>query len=296
MENGSLHFKTITVATDLTYTSSSALRYAQALAVFHHAALCVVHVIDPVGYAFPCGEPLFHEGGRAAHEELKRIEEETRLMGIPIHSVVETGTICERILEAVKNSHSDLLILGTQGKTEAGRIALGRVARRLLAKAPCPVMTVSPDAEASLPWAGCWRRVLAATDFSPTSIAGLKCAHQLALRQLIALHVSACQREGDCSCCRGRLRFIAPFNESHTVPVEHIVTSGNAGEMIAEYAHKYGVDLVVLGSPADELAEEDLETSTVLQVVSNVACPVLCVPVARRSATVNGMIREVAFA
>ncbi len=30
-----------------------ALRYAQALAVFHHAALHVVHVIDPVAYAFP---------------------------------------------------------------------------------------------------------------------------------------------------------------------------------------------------------------------------------------------------
>jgi nucleotide-binding universal stress UspA family protein len=296
MKNAGLHFKTITVATDLSYTSSSALRYAQALAAFHHAALSVVHVIDPVAYAFPDGEPSFHEAGRAAQEELKRIEAETRLMGIPVHSVIETGTICERILEAVKNRHADLLIVGTQGKSEAGRMALGRVARRLLAKAPCPIMTVSPDAEASLPWAGCWRRVLAATDFSPASIEALRCAHQLALRQLIALHVSGCKRESDCSSCLGRLRFIAPFNESHTVPVEHIVISGNAGEMIAEHVRKFGVDLVVLGSPANELAEGDLETSTVLQVISSVACPVLCVPQMGQFATPNHLIREVAFA
>ncbi len=296
MENGSLQFKTITVATDLTYTSSSALRYAQALAFFHHATLCVMHVIDPVGFAFPEGEPSFHEAGLAAKEELRRIEEETRLMGIPVHSVIETGTICERILEAVKNNNADLLIVGTQGKTEAGRVALGRIARRLLAKSPCPIMTVSPGAETSMPLVGCWRRVLAATDFSPASIAAVKYAHQVALRQLTVLHVSVCQREGNCSSCEGRLRFIAPFNESHTVPVEHVVLSGNAGERIGWCARRCGVDLVVLGSPAEELAEEDLETSTVLQVVSNVNCPVLCIPRMGQPANSDSLIREVAFA
>ena len=298
MQHGSLKFKKIVVATDLSHISSSALRYAQALAVFHHAALYVVHVIDPMAYAFPSGEPSFYAADQAAREELRRIEEQTRFMGIPVHSAVETGTICERILEAVKNSDADLLMLGTQGKTEAGRVALGKIARRLLAKAPCPVMTVSPGAEASLPWAGCWRRVLAATDFSTASISALQCAHQLALRQLIALHVPGCPGDSDrdCSCCKGRLRFIAPFNESHTVPIEHVVIPGNAGETIAECAQKYGVDLVVLGSPANELAEEDLETSTVLQVISSVTCPVLCVPATHRSIENADVIQEVTFA
>lgn len=296
MQTPNLKFKTIAVATDLSHVSSSALRYAQALALFHHATLFVVHAIDPLAYAFPHGEPSFHAAGHAAETELQRIEEETRLMGIPVHSVMETGTICERILEAVRNNHADLLIIGTQGKTEAGRMALGSIARRLLAKAPCPVMTVSPDAEPSLPWAGCWRRVLAATDFSPASIAALKCAHQAALRQLITLHVSGCQREGDCSSCRGRLRFLAPFNESHTVPVEHLVISGSAGEVIADYARKYAVDVVVLGSPANELSEEELNTSTVLQVISNVGCPVLCVPEMHRHNSAAACIGEVAYA
>jgi nucleotide-binding universal stress UspA family protein len=72
-----------------------------------------------------------------------------------------------------------------------------------------------------------------------------------------------------------RLRFVAPFNESHKVPVEHIVASGSAGKVIAEYAEKFGADLVVLGSLENELAEEDF---AVLQVISKVKCPVLCLP------------------
>jgi nucleotide-binding universal stress UspA family protein len=72
-----------------------------------------------------------------------------------------------------------------------------------------------------------------------------------------------------------RLRFLAPFSGSHTVPVEHIVASGSAGKVIAEYAEKFGADLVVLGSLENELAEEDF---AVLQVISKVKCPVLCLP------------------
>ena len=69
------------------------------------------------------------------------------------------------------------------------------------------------------------------------------------------------------------MRFLAPFNESHTVPVEHIVAAGDARNGSFEYAQKFAVDLVVLGSPESELTEEDFHTSTVLQVDSNSQVP-----------------------
>ena len=295
MNTGALKFKTITVATDLGECSSSALRYAQAIARQHGATLVVVHVIDPLGYAFPYGTPAAFETNQAAREELTKIEEETRRQGIPVHSVLESGIVCERILQAVKDHLSDLLVLGTKARTEAGRIALGTVARQLLGKAPCPILTVSPDADASLPWVGRWRKVLAGVDFSAVSISALLRAHQMTHKQLIALHVARCFSEHECSKCLERLRFIAPFNESHTVPVEHIVKSGDPNDLIAEYAWKMHADLVVLGSPANVLADKDLATSTVLHVISKVNCPVLCVPMTRDSSPVT-LIREVALA
>jgi nucleotide-binding universal stress UspA family protein len=178
----------------------------------------------------------------------------------------------------VKDYHADLLVLGTRAKTEAGRLALGTVARQLLARSSCPVLTISPDVK-TLPWAGCWGRVLAATDFSPASIRALQCAHQIALRQLILLHVPEGEGVLDSAHCQERLRFLAPMNESHTVPVEHIVEAGNAADLVYQYAEKFAVDLLVLGSPTRVLAEEDFHSSTVLQVVSKVRCPVLCLPV-----------------
>jgi nucleotide-binding universal stress UspA family protein len=273
-----LKFKTIVVPIDLSDTASSALRYAQAIARMYQSTLVIVYVIDPVAYAFPDGAPSLLALNAAASAELKKIEEETSLLGFPVHSVVESGIIYERILQTVKDHHADLLVLGTRSKTEAGRVALGTVARQLLARSRCPILTVSPDAADSLPWSGCWRRVLAATDFSPASVRALHCAHQVALHQLIVLHVSEGQTADASAHCKETLRFLVPFDESNTVSVEQFVVAGVPAELIAEYAQKFGTDLVVLGSPENELTEEDFRTSTVLQVIARVKCPVLCLP------------------
>jgi nucleotide-binding universal stress UspA family protein len=279
MNHNILKFRTIVVATDLNYPASEALRYAQVMARMYQSTLVVVHVIDPLAYAFPEGAPLFLTANQAAAAELKKIEEETMALGVSVHSVVESGSVCDRILQTMKDHKADLLVLGTRAKTDAGRVALGTVARQLLARSRCPILTISPDAAKSLPWAGCWGRVLAATDFSPASVRALQCAHQLALRQLVLLHVPEGDQQSASAPCLEQLRFLAPFNESHTVPVEHIVDAGNAADLIDRYVQKYAVHLLVLGSPERELAEQDFQSSTVLQVISRVHCPVLCLPV-----------------
>ena len=295
MHNGNrLQFKTILVATDLGKSGSSALHYAQTIALLHKSVLVVVHVIDPVGYAFPEGAPDSAVADQIARAELNQIEEETRRQGIPIHSVMETGVVYERLLQTALDHHADLLVLGTRAKTEIGRVALGTVARRLLAKAACPVLTIPPDADAHLPWAGRWRHVLVATDYSPASLSALGHAQRVACEQLLVLYAAPDSIKGDCQRHLEQLRFLAPFNESHTVPIEHLVTPGEAGKVIAERAHSFHADLVVLGSPVNELTDEDLHTSTVLQVISEVDCPVLCVPSMPGSATTDD-VREVTF-
>ncbi|MBV8116288.1 MAG: universal stress protein [Silvibacterium sp.] len=289
-----LQFNTIVVATDLTDTASAALRYAKAVALRHKSVLIVVHVIDPVSYAFPEGIPEYAAADQAAREELKKIEEETRQHGIPIHSVVETGIVFERILQAVEDHNADLLVLGTRAKTGIGRAALGQVARRLLAKAECPVLTVPPDSEAHLPWAGHWRHVLVATDFSAASLSALGHAQRIAYEQLMVVHAADDSTGNECKRYIEQLRFLAPLNESHTLPVEHIVSAGEAGRVIAEHAKRFHADLVVLGSPGVELAEEDFHTSTVLKVISQVECPVLCVPCIPYPLT-DAVVNEVAL-
>jgi len=296
MQANKLKFGTILVATDLSSAASTTLRYAQAVARLHGSTLVIVHVIDPVGYAFPDGAPDFAVADKAARDELRRIEAEIREEGIQIHSVVETGVICERILQAVCDHHADLLVVGTGAKSKLGRVALGTVARQLLARTRCPILTVSPDADTHLPWTGGgWRRVLGATEFSPVSRFALKFAQQIVHEQLVVVHVARCFGEHECANCLERLRFLAPFNESHTVPVDHFVVSGNAANSIAEHANKLHADLVVLGAPVNELTPEEFHSSTVLQVISQVSCPVLCVRASSANAE-QEIIEEVVHA
>jgi nucleotide-binding universal stress UspA family protein len=289
-----LEFKTIVVATDLTYSGSCAIRYARRIAKLHGSKLVMVYAIDPAGYAFPDGLPEFAVNDQGAREVLKTIEEEIRQQGIEAHSVVETGIICERILQAVLDNHADLLVLGTRATAKVGRAALGTIARRLLATAPCPILTVPPVAEAILESADHWRNVVVATDFSDASLAALDHAQSVLSDRLVVIHATGDSGHRNYVQHLERLRFLAPFNESHTVPVEHLVIPGEASAVIAEHANRIRADLVILGSPPHELEEEDFHTSTVLQMISNVSCPVLCVPLAR-GITAAKIVKELAL-
>ena len=288
-----LPLKTILVITDITHSGSCALRYAKRIAELHGSKLVVVHAIDPAGYAFPEGIPESVADDQRALHVLEQIEKEIREQGIQMHSIVESDVIYERILQTARDHHADLIVIDTRAIARIGSLALGTVARRLLAAAPCPILTVSPAAGSNFESTGRWKHVLVATDFSPASLRALHHAQSIAGRLLVVVH-AADDAADDHEHYLEVLRYLAPINESHTVPVEHIVRSGEPGEVIAEQAGFFAADLVVLGSPLNDVQNEHLKTSTVLQVISNVRCPVLCVPSVQNPAVAE-VVEEIAF-
>ncbi len=288
-------FKTIVAAIDFSEESSAALRCAQELARLQHAMLLLVHVIDPVGYAFPAGAPDEVERDKAARAELSRIEAEVKQKGIPVHSRIETGIVCERILLSLRDHKAALLVLGTKAITGAGRAALGLVTRQLLAHSPCPILTVAPDDPKKPRKFGRWENVLAATDFSAASLSALHYAQRVAGGHLIVLHSARCGRHLECPNCLERLRFLAPFDEAHGLPVDHSVTGGDPARMIVQIAKKLHPDLIVMGAPSPAHTEHDLEHSTVVQVIASSTVPVLIVPENRERYS-DELIEEVATA
>ncbi|HEV2276775.1 MAG TPA: universal stress protein [Acidobacteriaceae bacterium] len=288
-------FRTIVAATDFSEESSAALRCAQAIARRQHAMLLLIHVIDPVGYAFPEGAPPQIGRDAAARAELTRIETEVRQHGIPVHSRVETGIVCERILLSLRDHKAALLVLGTKAITGAGRAALGSVTRQLLAHSPCPILTVAPEQPGEQREYGYWDNVLAATDFSFASLSALHYAQRIAGRNLIVIHSARCGRHLDCPNCLERLRFLAPFDESHGLPVDHVVTGGDPAAAIIGLADRLKPHLIVLGAPSPAHGAADLESSTVVRVISGVRTPVLIVPEGRTRFE-DEVIEEVATA
>jgi nucleotide-binding universal stress UspA family protein len=267
-------FKKIVYVGDLSGEPPYGLRYTQKLVHERHAELVLVHSLDPIVYALPAAE--LRDG--AAKAELTAMEHDPQRHGANHDSLVQREQICAEILGEARRHSASLLVLSTAGRTAAGSMALATMARLLLADTPCSILTIPTPAEsAALPrWM--WQNVIAATDFSDAGIAALDVAQRVAGRGLVVLHSTQCGKEQECSLCMTRLRLLAPFNESHTLPVEHLVASGAVTTAIASVARRVHPDLLVLGGPHVAIDSGHLDSSTVYHAIIESHCPVLLVP------------------
>ncbi|HSJ03291.1 MAG: universal stress protein [Verrucomicrobium sp.] len=59
--------------------------------------------------------------------------------------VVERVNIREAIVEHIKETGTDLVVLGTRGKTDLRTLLLGTTAEKVVAHAPCSILAVKPD-------------------------------------------------------------------------------------------------------------------------------------------------------
>ncbi|HEX4994617.1 MAG TPA: universal stress protein, partial [Methylomirabilota bacterium] len=65
-----------------------------------------------------------------------------RKAGVRATGLLLEGVPHERVARAARARKADLLVIGTHGRTGLAKFFLGSVATRLVASAPCPVLTV----------------------------------------------------------------------------------------------------------------------------------------------------------
>lgn len=63
-------------------------------------------------------------------------------IGIPIRTLVLEGDAASCVLETAVSEQSDLIIMGTHGRSGVSRFLLGSVTQKVWHQAPCPVMAV----------------------------------------------------------------------------------------------------------------------------------------------------------
>ncbi len=125
--------------TDFSDDSTEAFRMALAIARDRRARLIVVHVepreiVDGRFIAGPTPEAYREElWGR-----LRRFEDAGH--GVRVEPVLTEGSPVAEILRAAEESHSDLIVMGTRGRTGLGRAILGSVAESVIRAAACPVL------------------------------------------------------------------------------------------------------------------------------------------------------------
>jgi nucleotide-binding universal stress UspA family protein len=140
--------RTILHPPDFSPHSDYAFAVACALARGYDAQLFVLHVAPPPDIAFPGGPPPenYHPELTAALHRIQAPDPRVRLR----HRLVE-GDADEEIVQTARDIHSDLIVMGTHGRTGLGRLLVGSVAEWVLRRAPCPVLTVKLPAPSEEP-------------------------------------------------------------------------------------------------------------------------------------------------
>ena len=144
---------------DFSDNSDHAMRYAAALAQMFGAELTLLHVVAPVMAALP-GETTLPDTLQADVDELaaaceERLQQTVGALaadGLTVQSKVLNGVPFVEIIRFARDAETDLIVMGTHGRTGLGHLLIGSVAERVVRKAPCPVLTVKhPEHEFVMP-------------------------------------------------------------------------------------------------------------------------------------------------
>jgi len=135
---------------DFSRASGAAFKKAIEMAKAGRAELMVVHVVSPVlpmaagdGYVSPKMYEEITASTRAwAQKQLDKLLAKAKQAGVRAKGFVLEGSAHEQIARFARSKHTDLLVMGTHGRSGLAKLFLGSVAGRVVAAAPCPVLTV----------------------------------------------------------------------------------------------------------------------------------------------------------
>jgi len=135
--------------TDFSKASAAAYKRAVELAKGNRAELLLVHVLTPAipmvadGYVSPrVYEDMANAARAYGQKHLTALLGKAKRAGIRVKGLLLDGLPHERIAQAARSRKADMIVIGTHGRTGFAKLFLGSVASRVLAIAPCPVLTV----------------------------------------------------------------------------------------------------------------------------------------------------------
>jgi len=282
----------ILLATDFSKPARRAYTYALALASVLKSRLILLHVVK--------APPDFETWSPSARRSLGSLKTKALLefgrmvrtaedSGVATRYTLVVGIPEDSILKIAKESRSDLIAMGTHGRTGWDRLQLGSTAEAILRQAPCPVLTVHAAVAADSPvrlHRVKLSRLLVAMDFSASAEAALRSAAQLAPRlngDAVLVHAfdpSASRREqvdGAGHRAGRRLEDIVSASQADRVISGSVVMPGDPVEVILDQAKRVRADLIVMGTNGRRGVQRLVLGSVAESVVRRAGCPVLVV-------------------
>ena len=301
-----IELKQILCPVDFSEFSRRALDHALGVARCHGSAVTVLNVVQPAPLVVPVPYYLgvdtppppmsLPPADRAVvAAELERMAEAEQVPGVQVATLVtEAPEVYREILVQAERLQSDLVVLGTHGRSGFERLFLGSTTEKVLRKARCPMMTVPPKAPEAMPRGPIpFTRILCAVDFSDSSRpaldyatslareskAALTLTHVIETRPLyydfsppVAIDLTAWIEEA-----RTRLRQMVPDGVRSSCSVTEVVREGTSYREILAIANERDADLIVLGVRGRGAVDLFFFGSTTHHVIREARCAVLTV-------------------
>jgi nucleotide-binding universal stress UspA family protein len=291
----------ILVATDFSPWARRAEDYACALACSWKASVTALSVAE-----FPPGlNPDYHVNQqyladllKAASSQLVDLKCRAERRGIAVTTRVATGIPSEEVIATARAEDSDLIVVGTRGKTGLAHVLLGSTAERVIRGAPCPVLAVRTDPAANedegvLSKPITLERILVPVDFSDCSLDALEYAAVVAQQgkaSLMLLHVlepvsygldftlgQSRARRLEVETWTKRLEELASSHQHPNMQVESRLRGGFPADSILDSAKTLPCDLIVMGTHGRRGISHTISGSVAEAVLRKAHCPVIAV-------------------
>jgi len=203
---------------------------------------------------------------------------------------VEEGSAWHVVESLLSKRNVDLIVAGTRGRTGVGKLFLGSQAEEIFRHAPCPVLTVGPNAVGMKGSERELGEVLYATNFSPESRASAPFAVAFALTleaHLNLLHVVEEARTGELvrpeevlASSERLLASLVPEGTQFWREPRLFAERGEPAQKILQVAERVHGGLIVLGvrKPAGVSGvATHFATGVAYKVACSATCPVLTV-------------------
>jgi len=140
--NTALGWKKILLATDGSKYSAAAADKAIDLAKAYGGELAVVSVVD-VNEEFQTTAPEAVEKMiKKSRETVQAIKDRAEAAGVAAEGFVGEGNSHSVIINLAKEKNSNLIIMGSHGRSGLGRLLMGSVTEKVIGHTACPVLVV----------------------------------------------------------------------------------------------------------------------------------------------------------
>lgn len=294
--------KRILFATDFSRWARRAEDYACALACSWKASLTVLCVAEfPPGLNpdYLVNQQYLADLLKTESSQLVDFKGRAELRGIAVTTRVATGIPSEEVITVARAEDSDLIVVGTRGKTGLAHVLLGSTAERVIRGAPCPVLTVRmepaviKEEEGALSKPVRLERILVPVDFSNCSLDALGYAAvvaQQAKASLMLLHVlepvsygldftlgQSKARRLEVETWTKRLEELVSSHQHPTMQVESQLRGGFPADSILDSAQTLPCDLIVMGTHGRRGISHTISGSVAEAVLRKAHCPVITV-------------------